>query len=335
MRAVVFERCGEPADVLEVREVGEPHAQPGEVVVRMLASPVNPSDLMTIRGTYGKALPLPATPGYEGAGVVESANAGIYGRLLLGKRVSALTAGGGAWQERVAVPARQVIPVPTDWSVEQSAMFFVNPATAFILTRKILNVPAGGWLLQTAAGSAVGKMVIRLGRHFGFRTLNVVRRAEQAAELQDLGADAVVPFDPQRSTVAEFVARVRELVGAEGVPCAIDPVGGATASAVVPCLGRQGRMVLYGTLSPDPIAFSPRHLMTGGASISGFWLGNYMADQGLLGKLSLIRALTGLIKQGVLTADVAQIVPLAHVREAVAAAEQPGKGGKIVLRIAD
>src|SRR6184192_400313 len=75
---------------------------------------------------------------------------------------------------------------------EQAAAFFVNPATALAMTRHVLKVPRGAWLLQTAAGSALGRMVIRLGKREGFRTINVVRRREQGEELLREGADAVV-----------------------------------------------------------------------------------------------------------------------------------------------
>src|SRR5688500_16050142 len=99
MRAVVFESFGEPADVLRARDRPEPQPKAGEVRVRMLASPVNPSDLMTVRGVYGQLPTLPATPGYEGVGVVEAAGGGLIGKFLVGKRVAVLNRAGGNWAE--------------------------------------------------------------------------------------------------------------------------------------------------------------------------------------------------------------------------------------------
>ena len=93
MKAVVFEQFGEPKDVLKIREAPVPTPGPGQVRVRVLASPVNPSDLTTVRGLYGKLPRLPATPGYEGIGVVEAAGPGLYGRLLVGKRAAFLKIG--------------------------------------------------------------------------------------------------------------------------------------------------------------------------------------------------------------------------------------------------
>src|SRR6516225_187686 len=182
MKAVVFERFGDPAEVLQVGEVPEPQPGPGQVRVHMLASPIGSADFLTVRGGYGYRPKLPATPGTEGVGIVE-AGRGLLGRLRVGHRVAVLNETGGNWQEKVVVSALRVVPLSRHVRDGQAATFFVNPATAFIMTRLILKVPPRAWLLQTAAGSALGRMVIGLGRHFGFRTINVVRRRRQAEEL--------------------------------------------------------------------------------------------------------------------------------------------------------
>src|SRR5262249_61433002 len=122
---------------------------------------------------------LPATPGFEGVGTVEESGGGWLAKRVMGKRVAVLNRATGNWREQVVVPARQAIPVPEDIPLEQAATFFVNPASAVVMTRYVLRIPRGAWLLQTAAGSALGRMVIRLGKQHGFRTMNVVRRREQ------------------------------------------------------------------------------------------------------------------------------------------------------------
>lgn len=335
MRASVFEQFGEPATVLQVQETPIPEPRKGEVLVRMLASPVNPSDLMVVRGVYGVLPELPATPGFEGVGVVEAANAGLRGRFFTGKRVAVLNREGGNWSEWITVPANQVIPLARDLSLEQCAMFFVNPATAYIMVRHVLQVPQAAWLLQTAAGSALGRMVIRLGRSFGFRTLNVVRREEQVDELKALGADEVVVFNPETDEVQRFREKVMAITREKGVPFAVDPVGGATGSAVVECLAHGGRMLVFGTLSDQPLSFSPRLLMGAAASVEGFWLANWMLRQTLIGKLRLVRSITRLMRQGILISDVGKAFSLDEITEAVREAERPGRGGKTLLRISE
>lgn len=331
MQAAVFDRFGEPADVLKVSNVPQPEPKAGQVLVKMLAAPINPSDLMTVRGVYGQRPPLPTVPGYEGVGVVEESNAGLLGRFLKGRRVAVLNSKGGNWADQVAIPAKQAIPLPKDLPLEQAASFFVNPATAYVMTRAVLAVPEGEWLLQTAAGSALGRMIIRLGRKYGFHTLNVVRREDQVEGLKAIGADAVAVFDPARHPPESLLDQVRKWTGQSGVQYAVDPVGGATGSAVIPCLRDEGRLLFFGSLSDDPIVFPQRHLMSTGARLEGFWLSRYMNTLGLAGKLSLVGKLKSLIRSGVLATEVAESYPLGEVVAAVSAADRPARGGKILL----
>src|SRR5579875_3255851 len=107
MRAAVFEEFGEPTEVLRVCDVPDPHPGPGEVRVRMIMSPVNPSDLLVVRGRYGVLPPLPATPGFEGGGVVDEVGPGLLGRLVKGRRVVAINGAGGNWAEYAVIPAKQ------------------------------------------------------------------------------------------------------------------------------------------------------------------------------------------------------------------------------------
>jgi NADPH:quinone reductase-like Zn-dependent oxidoreductase len=330
MRAAVVERFGEPADVLTVKDVPDPTSTPGSARVRMLLSPVNPSDLMTVRGIYGRRPDLPFTPGYEGVGVVEDASGMLaWVRGLKGKRVAVLNGTGGNWAEQVVVPSRQVVPLPDHLSDEQGATFFVNPASAVVMTRHVLNVPRGEWLLQTAAGSALGRMVIRLAVRDGFRTVNVVRRRAQADELKQLGAHEVLVLGED-----DIPARVRDLTGQRhGVGYAIDCVGGAMGSEAVKCLGKGGRLLLYGTLSNEPITFDPRVLMVGGKKVEGFWLSEWVRGQSPLAMLSLFGRIKGLMQDGVVATEVGTLFDLEQVAPAAREAEKPARGGKVLLRI--
>ncbi len=331
MQCVVFDAPGEPADVLQCRQGQVPVPDSGQVLVRMTASPVNPSDLTFIRGVYGIAPQYPQVPGFEGVGVVEASGGGLRGRLFRGRRVVVMNPSGGNWAEYAVVPETRVIPVSSVLSDEQAATFFVNPATAWILTREVLRIPQGQWLLQTAAGSALGHMIVRLGRHCGFRTLCIVRREESVESLRQAGADAVVVFDPDHADAAELREQVLAAVGEDGVRYAIDPVSGRTAAAVIECLGSGARMLLFGSLSNEPIPLVSRQLMQKDASVSGFWLGNYMMHRSLLFRLRLVRRLTGLIRDGVLHTDIARTYALTEVTSAVRAAEDSAVTGKVLL----
>jgi NADPH:quinone reductase-like Zn-dependent oxidoreductase len=297
----------------------------------MSASPLNPSDLLVVRGEYGNLPTLPATPGFEGVGVVDKSGGGLIALvrgLKPGRRVAVISAGGGAWAQLAVIPARQAIPLPDDIPDEQAAAFFVNPASALVMTRHVLKVAPAEWLLQTAAGSALGRMVIRLGKHYGFRTINVVRRREQAEELRRAGGDAVI------CTADESIPdRVRSLTDGRGVRYAIDAVGGETGAAVVSALGAGGRLLVYGTLSGAPMAIDPRVLMVGGKSVEGFWLSEWVRRQRPLKMLRLFGGIRDLMRGGVLTSEVGETFPLDEVRKAAAQAGQPGRSGKVLLRL--
>jgi NADPH:quinone reductase-like Zn-dependent oxidoreductase len=327
MKAIVCDRWGDPAEVLQVREVPEPQPGRGEVRVRMLASPINPSDLLMIQGKYGRQPPLPATPGFEGVGVVE-AGSGLLARRVMGRRVAVFGAKTGTWQEKVIVSARQAVPVPKSLSDEQAASFFVNPATALAMTQHVLLVPQGAWLLQTAAGSALGRMVIRLGQRHGFRTLNVVRRREQAEELLRAGGTAAIATDDEPLT-----QRVLALTDGQGVPYALDAVGGSTGTEVIGCLARGGRLLVYGTLSGQPIAIDPRVLLVGQKRVEGFWLSEWARDQSVLTMLLLFRKIGKLLGEGTLATEIGHTFGLAEIRAAVQQAAGSGRKGKVFLRI--
>jgi NADPH:quinone reductase-like Zn-dependent oxidoreductase len=262
--------------------------------------------------------------------VVEASGGGLLARRVLGRRVAVLNSTGGNWQEQVVIPARQAVPVPAHLSDEQAATFFVNPASALAMTRYVLRIPPGAWLIQTAAGSALGRMVIRLGRHYRFRTINIVRRREQRDELLRAGADAVIC-----SSDEPIPERVYGLTGGAGAAFAIDAVGGATGSDVARSLAAGGRMLVYGTLSEEPMAIHPRVLMVGQKRVEGFWLSEWIRAQRIVTLLLLFRRLRGLFREGLVTSTIAGTYGLDDIRAAVTRASTPGNQGKVILRMSN
>ncbi len=328
MKALAFDRFGEPAEVLGWRDVPDPVPGPGEVRVRMIASPINPSDLMVVRGIYGVLPKLPATPGFEGVGVVESAGPGVYGKWLVGRRVAVLNSAGGNWAELAIVPAIRAIPRLDALPEEQVASFFVNPATVLAMVRHVLQVPKGAWLVQSAAGSTLGRMVIKLGRHDGFRTVNVVRRHAAIDELKALGADAVIASED-----GPIVEQVQAATGGQSIHCGLDPVGGATGTALFRSLASPARLVVYGTLSREPLEIDPRLMISARRVVEGFWLGHWMLERSKVQSVLLFREIAGLIRSGVLASEVGPAFAAEQIAEAVTAAEAVGRVGKVLLRL--
>jgi NADPH:quinone reductase-like Zn-dependent oxidoreductase len=260
---------------------------------------------------------------------VEATGGGVLGWWRKGKRVAVIHDRIGNWGEYTVTTARQVIPVPDEMSDEQAATFFVNPATALAMTRDVLKIPRGAWLLQSAAGGELGKMVIRLGYKFAFRTINVVRRREQVEELKKLGADHVILEGD-----GPIPEQVRKLVP-DGVRYAIDPVGGEIGSQVVASLAHGGRCLVYGSLSDEPVSVHPRYLIGNDLRVEGFWLGAWAKKQRILTMLKLFRRMRELVREGVLQTHFAATYPIEEVAKAAAHAAAPGKGGKVLLKIGD
>lgn len=333
MKAIQFDQFGEPAHVLTLRESAVPEPGPEEVRVRILASPVNPSDLLFVRGVYAGVQPrFPSPAGFEGAGLVDAIGPHVAG-LIRGQRVAVLNGEkGGNWAEYTVVPARRLIPVPDDLSDEQVASFFINPASAIAMVRYVLAVPRGEWLLQSAAGSELGRMIIRLARHDGIRTLNIVRRRASVAELERQGADAVIA-----STEGPIDEQVRRIAGAQGVKYAIDPVAGEMGTQMYQALSDDGRMLVYGSLTGEPIRVGadPRFVLAGHRILEVFWLGYWQQGLDETAQRDLYGEIVTLMRKGVLTTSATLTFSLDEIGAAVKQAESTGRKGKVLLTPAE
>lgn len=324
MRAVRFASFGEPVDVLTVDTVPAPQPGPGEVLVRMQVRPINPSDLFVIRGLYGTLPRLPAVPGFEGAGVIVGIGEGVTDRVI-GQLVIPMGAA-GLWQEYVVVPAARAIPVPAHIGDRQAATALVNPATAWLMLTETLRVEPGEWVLQNAANSIVGRHVIRLAQHLGFRTINVVRRREVMGELRALGANELICEQDE-----QVIARVHALTKGKGVRYALDSVGGESGARLAASLGVGGTMLVYGAISGEPLTVHPGMLLFRSASIRGWWLSHWFQHATPEQVQALFDTLFRLIADGTLITPIAAEYDLANVREAVVAAEQRTRDGKVLL----
>src|SRR5205807_4523206 len=190
IKAIVYERHGNPADVLQIQTEAWPKPAADEVVVQMRAAPINPADINAIEGKYPGRREVPAVPGMEGAGVI----------VDLGAKVKDLRAGAlvilphhiGTWRDALAVKANEVVVVPNEIDPIQAAMLKINPLTAWRLLHGYVDLKRGDWLIQNAANSAAGRAVIQIAHALGYKTVNVVRREELIDELRADGGDLVL-----------------------------------------------------------------------------------------------------------------------------------------------
>ncbi|MEM8756076.1 MAG: zinc-dependent alcohol dehydrogenase family protein, partial [Pseudomonadota bacterium] len=312
---------GEPASRVKLIEEPDPEPGPGEVRLSVKAAPIHPADLLRIEGRYGSAPePLPATPGAEAFGVVEKLGEGVEG-LAVGQTV--LPLGAGCWADKLISPAKALIHVPADVDPEQAAMFKANPATAEAMLGLVPLEP-GDWVAQSAANSAVGRLVIRFAKARGLRTVNVVRRADVADALKADGADAVV---------VDGGGDLAGAIAATGAApkLALDAVGGRVTGALARAAAPGATVAVYGLLSGDEAQVDLRDLVFRRIALRGFWLADWFAASSGREVRALYAALMERLQAGAFETAVEARYPLERVAEAVAHAGRSGRSGKILL----
>jgi NADPH:quinone reductase-like Zn-dependent oxidoreductase len=332
MRSVVADTVGEPSEVLHLQTRPIPEPGPGQVRIRVIAVPVEASDLHTVRGRYGFTPEFPTVPGIESVGVVDELGSGTDD-LAIGQRVVTIGVT-GTWQEYVVADAGRVLPVPIGMSDSTAAQILSNPLTAVILTGDVLDVRPGEWLLQTAAGSTVGQLVIQLGAHVGFKTINVVRRRSAVDDILTMGGTAVICTEDE-----DLRKRVAEIAGRDGVSKAIDCVSGQVGADVSHALAPHGELIVYGALSThrqtDPekltIPIFARSLIYETKTVRGFWLFRWFTETPGDRMAATIKRTVQLADSGVLRVPEGQPIQLENFSEAVYLAEAPAHGGKPLL----
>lgn len=220
-----------------------PSAGANQVVVRVTARPINPADFFCVRnGAVGGN----GIIGSEGCGVVHEVGKGVTA-VQEGQRVVTIIGtqvyqGNGSFQEYILLDASLVWPVPDDMTDEQAAQAVINPWTTYSMLHD-LQIPKGEYVIQSAAGSTLGKQVISLAKHWGIKTINIVRRPEQKAELRALGADEVIC-----STEEDAVARVKEITAGKLAWGALDAVSGSMTATLASSVRDGGQVFVYGVM---------------------------------------------------------------------------------------
>ena len=252
-----------PRGLFGGNRVGPGRARYWQVKVRMLACPINPAELLIFAGRYASKPALPYRPGIEGVGEIIEVGKEVEG-LDVGDRV--ISFGRQNWAEEVILAKENVVTVPKDADPLQLGMLKINPATAWLMLKRYVELQPGDWLIQNAANSGVGHAVIMLAREEGYRTINVVRRPWLVDDLLGKGADVVLVED---DTLSE---QARSQVGDGRIRLAIDAVAGAATLRLADCLDDGAVVVNYGLLSGNPCQIDPAHLVFRGMSLQGFWL---------------------------------------------------------------
>lgn len=233
---------GSPKDVLKVEYKSIEPPKDNEILVRMLARPINPSDLIPIRGAYSQRISLPNTPGYEGVGIVEDVGS-LVSHNLIGKRVLPLR-GEGTWQEFVKTSAELAVPIPDSIDDFTASQMYINPITAWVVCTEVLKLRPNDVLLVNACGSSIGHIFAQLSKILGFRLIAVTRNDKYTEDLLRLGASYVI--DTSKDSLYEAVT---ELTNGMGADAAIDSVGGSSGNELAFCVQPNGNFLTIGLLS--------------------------------------------------------------------------------------
>ncbi len=313
---------GETPPAVRVEEIPTPAPAPGEVLIRMLAAPINPADLNVIEGTYGELPPLPATIGNEGCGEILALGAGVE-NLRVGQKV--LPFAFGTWARELVLPAENMLPLPDGIDSIQASMLAVNPATAWCLLHDFIPLKPGDWIVQNAANSGVGRAVIQLARHLGLRTLNIVRRPELLPELLALGGDVVVAEE------TDLRREARQLCGGALPKLGLNAVGGPSALNIANALAPGSPHITFGAMARQPLKIPNGLLIFKNLAFQGFWLRRWKDRTPAAEIHSTYATLADLLHRGILHTPVDRIFPLSEVSAALAAAVQEKRTGKILL----
>ena len=308
MKAVVAHEYGAP-EVLKFEEVPRPEPKEDEVLVRVIASGVNPADPLTLSGKYAREFGthLPLIPGYDIAGVVEKTGAKVT-NLKAGDAVYGYPTFGGGWAEYITVKQWEVAAQPKTLNFAEAAAVPMGALTAWQALVDTAQLHPGQTILVHGGSGGVGSFAVQIAKARGARVIATASTANQDL-LKQLGADVAIDYTKTRF---EDVAK--------DVDAVLDPVGKETLARSYGVV-KKGGIVMSLVARPDPVELEKRGIR--GAAISVHPDAEDLAE------------IARLIDAGKIKPVVTEVLPLSEAIAAQRQAETHHTRGKLVLRIAD
>ncbi|KAJ1921783.1 mitochondrial 2-enoyl thioester reductase [Mycoemilia scoparia] len=329
-RAAVYEKPGPPNEVLKIADISLSDDIPeGMALIRMMASPVNPSDLNQIEGLYpvkgqfsnrelvyieeGADSQTPknvsvAIGGNEGVGEIlkvgettEDSKNFEVGAWVLPNQSGKI----GTWCTHAIVPTNDLVAVPNCNGVtpEQVSTIKVNPSTAYRMLKDFVDLSPGDYVIQNGANSGVGRAVIQLCREWGINTINIIRDRdnfdELSEELKSLGATMVIKDTDLKSSDVSVTLNNLEQPIKLGLNC----VGGKQTLAMTKFLSRHGILVTYGGMSRQPVTLPTSFLIFKDIQAKGFWMTRWYKSHSEQERLEMWDHLLSLMRQGKLVSQ--------------------------------
>lgn len=328
MRAVFWEGMSGDLPILNIKEVDIPVPGSGEVLIRMEASPINPSDLMFIRGLYPAGKTPPCIPGFEGSGTVISYGGGLLGWRLVGKRVACVSSPqhGGTWAEYMVTDAKFCVKLNDNIDMDQGSCFFVNPLTV-VMFGDYIKSGRHRAVVHTAAASQLGRMLLKWCISNGITLINIVRRQEQVEILRELGAEYVL-----NSSEPNFEEELRRLTHELNATIAFDAVAGESTGKLINNLPRDSTVYIYGGLAMEPVGgMLPGKFIFENKKIEGAWLSTWLQNRNIFGKIKALNAV-GSMLNSMFSSTFSARFTLDEVSQAVETYSKNMSAGKVLIK---
>ena len=279
-------------------ELAKPILKSNEILIKMLASPINPSDVNQIEGVYPVQPYLDndiMIPGNEGCGEVVETGPEVKD-LKSGDRVIFAAYAMGTWREFVSAKRQEVIKVSNMLDPRHAAVLSVNPCSAY---RMLSDFGDNSVVIQNAANSNVGRMVIQMAKLKGLETVNIIRDRPDLGtlknELSKLGANYI--FTEDEFAKKETIDLIKDLKPS----LALNAVGGTSATNISKVLHKNGQMVTYGAMSRKPVSLPASLLIFKNLSFKGFWMTQWTKNHSHDEKRSMVKEIEEMVLQGKLT----------------------------------
>ncbi|AWM87066.1 NAD(P)H-quinone oxidoreductase [Microvirga sp. 17 mud 1-3] len=325
MRAVILPHTGGP-EALVLAEVPDPSPAAGEVIVDVHATALNFADLLQRRGTYGTPAALPGILGIECSGLVASLGDGVEG-WAVGDEVCALVSG-GAYAERVAVPATQLLRRPLNVDLTIAAALPEAACTVWSNLIDISGLAADDVLLVHGGGGGIGTFAIQTGRSIGSRVFATAGSAEKLQRCVELGSERAISYRHE-----DFVAVVKDETGGYGADVILDNMGAAYLGRNIDALAPDGRIAMIGLQSGRDAEIPLGRMMAKRSSL----FTTSLRDRPLAAKARIVegvrRDLWPRIEGGDILPVVDRIFPFAGMAAAHRYMEDGKHVGKIVVSI--
>ncbi|RRJ83787.1 NADPH:quinone oxidoreductase family protein [Aestuariirhabdus litorea] len=322
MKAILCEAFA-PLDQLTYKELPDPVARKGEVVIDVAAAGVNFPDGLLVQGLYQMKPPCPFVPGTEIAGTISAVGEGVN-HLKAGDRVVGVTMLGG-YAEKAALPASTVMPLPDAIPFEEAAGLITAHATAHHALKQRANLQAGETLLVTGAAGGTGLAAVQIGKAMGARVIAVCSSAEKLAVAQANGADVLINASEQ-----DLKEEIKKATGGQGVDVAYEVVGGDTFDTLSRCMAWNGRLLVIGFASGRIPELPVNLTLVKGYAVLGVFWGTFTQKQ----PKDFIANMMELIQwylQGKVKVVVDQCFPLENAVDAINKVMNRQVMGKVIL----